>query len=212
MSIEERQEFLKIAVAETSELERLIDQLLTMSQVESGKMPHKPEWFALEPWLSQALARHPLSSKQRIQVNTSNFRALVFGDPRSLTMVLSDLLENALKYSSGTIEVGFEVMKDCWTLRVRDFGPGVAIDDIHRVFERFYRSPAHAQSEVRGSGLGLSIAKHIVDLHGGDIKASNASEGGFMVLVRLPMKTADDNAMEQKEGGPNGRRWAGTGH
>ncbi len=212
MSTEDRQEFLQVAVAETGELERLIEQLLTMSQVENGKMPHQPEWFRVDPWLSRVLARHPIAARQRIRVGPGYNSARVFGDSRSLATVLSDLLENALKYSAGPIEVGIEVARDWWVLKVRDFGPGVAGGDIDRVFERFYRSPAHAQSEIRGSGLGLSIAKHIVELHDGHIEAANAAGGGFVVSVSLPMIDSRENRAERKEGVPDGRRRVGTGY
>ncbi len=207
LSTEDRRDFLSVAVQETQELELLIEQLLTMSRMESAETPHRPQWFTVDAWIAQALARHPVWDRKRIQVVTSRDGELVFGDRRNLTTVLSSLLENALKYSVGVVEVHINILSNSWSLGVRDHGPGVAPDVVDRVFERFYRAPEHAQSEIRGSGLGLSIAKRIVEMHGGDIWADNAPGGGFMVTARLPRGDA-----AKREDTARGRRRISSSH
>lgn len=201
LSPEDRQEFLEVAVAETQELESLIAQLLTMSRMESADLPHQPEWFAMGSWLPQTLERYPVWERQRVRVIQSSRLSMAFGDPRTLTTLLSDLLGNALKYSSGAIDLHLDQEQDWWTITVRDYGPGVNPEVLGRVFERFYRAPGHAQSTIRGSGLGLSIAKHLVEIHGGKIQAANALGGGFVVSVHLPLRPE-----ESKQGGAAGGR------
>lgn len=207
MSPQDRQDFLNIAVQETGELEALIDQLLTMSQMESADVPHQPRWFAVERWIAQSLDRHPAWDRERVRVKVSGNLDWVFGDARHLTTVLSGLLENALKYSSKAVEVQVEAAPRSWGFQVRDYGPGIDPDAAERIFERFYRAPVHAQSEIRGSGLGLSIAKRIVAKHGGTIKARNASGGGLIMDVRLP-QGGDEHGEERADG----RRWIDSGH
>lgn len=208
MTEADRREFLDVAVAETGSLELLIEQLLTMSQIENEAVSHQPRWFRVESWLTKTLSRHSAEARQRIRVvGTVSTTRRVFGDPRTLTTVLSDLIENALKYSDSVIEVHIQTGMDSWGVTVRDYGPGVPPDALDRVFERFYRAPAQAQSEIRGTGLGLSIARHIVEVHQGAIDARNASDGGFIVSLQLPLKS-----IHQKGGQGHGRRRISASH
>jgi signal transduction histidine kinase len=207
-----QQEFLAVSLEETRELESLIEKLLTMSRMEYGMNLHQPDWFDPDNWIARALARHPRQAQERIRIENRARGERVFGDPRSLTTVLSDLLDNALKYSPGPIDVVVERRADAWSVVVRDFGPGVAPTDEARVFERFFRAAAHAKSEVRGSGLGLSIAQHIVEMHGGSIKAENAAGGGFRVHFTLPVNRRSLGSLKQKGVDSHGRRRVGAGH
>lgn len=201
MPDEERQEFLDVAAAETEELEELIDHLLMMSRVESAEMPFKPERFLLDPWFHGILERYAWWDQKRISVSqTPDPNVWVYGDPRELTTALSDLLQNALKYSHDRIDVQFRRATSDWSVTVRDWGPGVPVGEMTKIFERFYRVPAQAQSEVRGSGLGLSIVKRIVESHHGQVQAANAPGGGFQVTMRLPLDAGHEKQRAGKGG------------
>lgn len=182
-----QQEFLAVSLEETRELESLIDKLLTMSRLEDGMNLHQPDWFSPDDWIRRSLARHTPTAQQRVRIINRTRADLLFGDQRNLTTLLSDLVDNAVKYSTGPIDVILDRHAEAWSLTVRDFGPGVAEAEAAHIFERFFRGAAHAKSQVRGSGLGLSIAKHIVDMHGGHIRAENAAGGGLSVSVELPL-------------------------
>lgn len=188
MPPDERREFLDVAVSETHELEGLIDHLLMMSRVEHAENPLDRRQFGVAGWLKATLDHYPVWEQARIIIpDVPTEGVQVYGDPRELSTALSDLLQNGLKYSSGSIEVRVQVAPDAWTVSVRDWGPGVPAGVIEKIWERFYRMPAHAQSEVRGSGLGLSIVKRIVEAHRGQIRAANAAGGGLQVVMTLPM-------------------------
>ena len=105
----------------------------------------------------------------------------VNGVSSRLERAVANLLDNAAKWSppDGTVEVDLHGGE----LRVRDHGPGIAADDLPRVFDRFYR--ATSARGVPGSGLGLAIVRQVVEEHGGSVSAENASDGGASFLVKL---------------------------
>nr|WP_275107300.1 ATP-binding protein [Sulfobacillus harzensis] len=205
---EERSEFLQVAVQETRELEALIEQLLTMSTLDSTGIPFQPQWFSLESWLNQLLDRFPVWERSRIRAvgfEQENLRG--YGDAKALITAVSDLVQNALKYSEGAVEVAYGASETGWRVSVRDFGPGVPTADMDKIFERFYRSPVHAQSEIRGSGLGLSIVKRIAEAHGGTVHAENMPDPkGFRVAILLPW------ALTGVKEGEHGRERLSIGH
>lgn len=103
-------------------------------------------------------------------------------DPRHMQTVLSNLLRNALQASpdSEPVELCAAAERGALVLRVRDRGPGISAGDLERIFEPFHTT------RTRGAGLGLAIARRIVELHGGRITASNAADGGALFEVTLP--------------------------
>ncbi len=210
LNVEERTEFLSVAVQETHELETLIDQLLTMSEWDNAEPPLHLEWFSLEPWVSQLLGRYPIWERERIRLVGLNEVHRGFGDRRSLTTAVSDLVQNALKYSTRQVDVGFREERNGWRIQVRDYGPGVPAADLEKIFERFFRSPAQAQSEIRGSGLGLAIVKRIAEAHGGTVQADNVpAEGGFRVTIFVPWAQHPKQALSERgEGATWTRRQA----
>ncbi len=200
LAVDTRREFLSVAVQETGELEMLIDQLLTMSQWDNAEWPFEPRWFPLAPWLLQLLDRYPVWDRERIQVRGGDRLPHLYGDPRALTTAVSDLLQNALKYSSNEVKLTFREQPEGWMVEVRDFGPGVPSADVEKIFERFYRSPQHAKSEIRGSGLGLAIVKSVAEAHGGRVRADNLGDPpGFRVVLTLPWGKLE----EGHDGGAN---------
>ena len=106
--------------------------------------------------------------------------AVVHGRARALARAISNLLDNAIKYGAGPIEVTISGA----TLEVRDHGAGIPETDLPRVFDRFYRADA-ARTEA-GSGLGLAIVAQVVERHGGTVSARNAADGGAVVGFTLP--------------------------
>lgn len=205
LALAERKEFLSVAVHETHELETLIDQLLTMSQWDNAEPPLKMERFLLAPWVNQLLERYSIWDRERIRLIGCDKTVWVCGDVRSLTTAVSDLIQNALKYATGPLDVTFRLASDGWMVAVRDYGPGVPSADMDKIFERFFRSPIHAQSEVRGSGLGLAIVKRIADAHGGTVHAENVRDGGgFRMTLFVPWATMRGDAIPEGEG-ENGR-------
>ncbi|PSR27653.1 MAG: hypothetical protein C7B47_07370 [Sulfobacillus thermosulfidooxidans] len=183
---EERQEFLSTILEESQQLEQLIDNLLNMSQIEEQGIALNRRSFALKPWIVGLLRRIMPQDRQRIHISVQD--TIVFGDPERLFEALINIVENSLKYSSGNIFIMSGISNGWWTVRVRDEGPGVAASDLERIFQRFYRGSGAAQSDKRGSGLGLSIVKRIVEAHHGRIWAENVRPQGFLVGIELPLQ------------------------
>ena len=112
----------------------------------------------------------------------------VSGDPERIHQVVANLLENAIRHSptSGSVTVRATARGGQVSIEVQDQGPGILPEDTDRVFERFYRAYRARSSTDGGSGLGLSIARWIVDLHGGAIRAEPNRPRGTRMVVSLP--------------------------
>ena len=174
---------------------RLSEQLLTLARAEPGVEASSPA----QPVDLSALAREvieefaPLAAAKQIDLGLSEGgAATVRGDREALRTLLSNLIDNALRYtdSGGRVDVAAETEGGRATLLVRDNGPGIEADERARVFDRFYRGqPAGAQAareQVRGSGLGLAIVKSICDRHGAAIELGPGIDGaGLGVTVRF---------------------------
>ena len=119
-----------------------------------------------------------------INVQVAANMPLVDIDPRRLRQVLTNLLTNDLRYSpaGGSIRLAGESDGENILLSIQDDGPGISPEDLPHVFERFYKS-----ADSGGMGLGLAIAKHIVEAHGGSITAENAPDRGTIFRIKLPM-------------------------
>ncbi len=178
---------LRALLDETNLLSRLMDDLRTLTLAESGALQLAKEPVDLSPFLREvASAFQPQASDAgvTINVNAAASLPLLEIDPGRVRQVLSNLLTNALHYTpaGGKISLAAETGGKNVLLAVQDDGPGISPDDLPHVFERFYKSV-----DSGGMGLGLAIAKHLVQAHGGSITAGNAPEGGTIVRILMPM-------------------------
>ena len=109
-------------------------------------------------------------------------------DPQRMKEVLSNILDNALRYTpeGGHISLSAEVVEDTIEIRVKDSGPGVAADEVDKIFDRFYRTETSRTRDQGGSGLGFAIAKSIVEKHNGRIWGESAPGKGLTVVIRIP--------------------------
>ena len=192
----ERGDLLRTIVEETDRLDRLVGNLLDLARVRAGAMAPSKQPVALDEVVDSVL--HRLSrSLGGVRVRTV-FRDApdVPADPIQIDQVITNLVENAVRFSppGGEITIGVAPWKDTVQVRVTDQGPGIREDDRDRVFETFYRGP-----EGGGSGLGLSIARAIVRAHGGRIWVDGAPTGGASLVFELPAH--DANAAPEEPGG-----------
>ncbi len=114
------------------------------------------------------------------------------GDSSKIRQVINNLLDNALKFTPRGGQVGIELSATPQhiQLSVRDTGPGVPEPELTKIFDRFYQADhARQRNSGRGNGLGLSICKSIVDMHGGQISASRAEAGGLQIVVLFPRES-----------------------
>ncbi|MCX7785797.1 MAG: cell wall metabolism sensor histidine kinase WalK [candidate division WOR-3 bacterium] len=202
----EMQRIISIAQEETNRLVRMIDNLLKASLIESGKVHLQLEPVRINDVINTVLSSQELIIKQKkihlkTQVNPS--LPLIQADKDRLFEVLANLLDNALKFtpSGGTIKISAKTVsgKDKTLIKigavsqqkyiqvtVADTGPGIPKRDLTRIFRKFER--LRTPAKVRGIGLGLNIAKNIVELHSGKIWASSELGKGAQFHFILPIK------------------------
>ncbi len=183
--------FVKAIAEESVRLDRLVDDLLTLAQIESRQELVRHEPILIQTFLDQELQRY-LAVAQRAQVTLEwsvNPTSLSFlADRRQLAQAIGNLTDNAIKYNhpEGTVRVqafrqGTEI---CF--RVDDSGIGIPEVDLPRIFERFYRVDKDRSRETGGTGLGLAIVKHVAESHGGSVQVISRPGSGSCFILRFP--------------------------
>jgi two-component system phosphate regulon sensor histidine kinase PhoR len=194
--------FLEIIMKQSDRLNLILDDLLQLSQIESGQVQFKRESVLLHEAVERTLALiKPLADKKGHTVTVSLPPDLppAAGDEDRLVQVLTNLLDNAVKYTPdrGTIQIAARHIaarsipaggpdQDQVELSVTDTGLGIPEADRPRVFERFYRVDKARSRELGGTGLGLAIVKHIVEAHQGQVWVEGNVPTGSRFVVRLP--------------------------
>jgi len=189
------QENCEIIQDETLRLSRLIEDLNTLSRTESGELPM--DITAIDvPSILEGLnvEKIPTFTQKNLElfIDVPEDCPSVFVDKERISQVIRILINNAARYSEeeGVIEISAKILKDGLVqLSVSDNGPGVPEDALELIFQRCYRMDASRQRGTEGSGLGLSIAKSIIERHEGKIWAENNLEGGLRVSFTIPIST-----------------------
>ncbi|MCA1835667.1 MAG: HAMP domain-containing protein [Actinobacteria bacterium] len=182
-------ETLHVMLRQVERLGSLVAQLVDLSRLESGAVPLQRRLFRLRPVLEDAATESRLHTPDvNVAVDVQPPEVMANGDPERVHQVVTNLLDNALRYSppGATVELEARRGRTGVTIEVRDHGPGISAEESSRVFERFYRADAARSSDDGGAGLGLAIARWIVDLHGGDIRAERREPHGCRMVVELP--------------------------
>jgi two-component system sensor histidine kinase KdpD len=182
-----RQDLLKTVLEEAERLNRLIRNLLDMTRLESGAVKVKKEWLPLEELVGSALNRLDARLAGRaVHVELARDLPLVPCDAVLIEQTLINLLENAAKYSTGSIDLAATEREREVVVEVADRGPGVPPGQEQRVFEKFQRAGREGGPE--GVGLGLTICRAIVSAHGGRIWVENRVGGGASFKFALPVE------------------------
>lgn len=182
--------FLTIIDDEASRLMKLVDDLMSLSRLESRAVAIEPVPVRLDQLADEAMGRmRPQAERRRIVLRASVLEPeIVMADADQILHVLTNLLDNAIKFTpeDGTVEVAVRGNKGGAEVEVSDSGRGIPDDALPRIFDRFYRVERSRSREEGGTGLGLAIAKHIIDAHGGEISAGSRVGRGSVFTVRLP--------------------------
>jgi two-component system, OmpR family, phosphate regulon sensor histidine kinase PhoR len=200
---EEAGRFLDIILKQSDRLNLILEDLLQLSQIESGQVRFKREPVTLQAIVERTLPLiKPLAEKKGHQLGVHLAPELppVMGDEERLVQVLTNLLDNAVKYTPahGSIEIRGRSIQDdghpAVELSVVDSGIGIPESDRPRVFERFYRVDKARSRELGGTGLGLAIVKHIVvEGHGGRIWVEGNQPTGSRFILRLPSASPESH-------------------
>jgi PAS domain S-box-containing protein len=177
---------------------RIISDILDVSRINSGKLRLDREWTdAAELVLSSidALSGSIDEKRIRVEARVQDARAPAFLDPARFQQIFWNLMTNAIKFSpeGGRILVDLQRTGDRLRLEVRDFGQGISAEFLPQLFDRFTQSDAPGNRRHGGLGLGMSIVKHLVDLHGGEVRATSEGAGrGTLVHVELLVEPQGD--------------------
>ena len=182
--------FLKIIERNTQRLDLLIQDLLTISALESGRLKLNLQPLELHPLADKVLADlHAKAENKNVSLVNELPKFATHADVNRLDQVFANLVDNAIKYgrASGTVTVGGKKLDDGnLEIFVRDDGPGIPAESLDRVFERFYRVDKARSRDQGGTGLGLSIVKHIVQAHGGEVRCESELGKGATFFFTLP--------------------------
>lgn len=181
--------FLQTVERHADRLTLLIEDLLTISSLESGQIKLNLQPVALGPVVEKVFADlKPRADAKGVKLLNQLPPLVVTADANRLHQVLSNLVDNAIKYGrvAGSVLVAGRPSDGSAEISVQDDGPGIPVEALERVFERFYRVDKARSREQGGTGLGLSIVKHIVQAHGGKVWARSEPGRGATFLFTLP--------------------------
>ena len=183
-----RLELIQSAAAQTRQLNHLVGNLLDMTRLQSGTVRLNRTPTDVEDLIGAVLGQMQERLRGRkVNVELTEGLPLVSMDAVLMGQALVNLLDNAVKFSpvDTAIQISAQQAGNDLRLKVRDYGAGIASDELDRIFEKFYRGSTAARTG--GTGLGLSICKGIVEAHNGWIRAKNAPEGGLLVEMSIPI-------------------------
>ena len=189
---ERRHVYYETLVRETTRLQRLVEGLLNFGRMEAGVRRFRFEPLDTAALVSRVAAEFEpqiAASGRRIELDGQAGACTIDADPEAISVALRNLVDNALKYApdSPTVEVGWGVEDSQVAIRVRDRGPGIPDSEKRAIFRKFVRGSAAERANVKGSGVGLAMVRHIVAAHGGDVTLASQPGAGCVFTILLPM-------------------------
>ncbi|HET9958689.1 MAG TPA: HAMP domain-containing sensor histidine kinase [Polyangiaceae bacterium] len=191
-SEDKRKQYLQIIVSESERLGSLIENVLDFAKVERGKAAYEFVEANLTDVVTRAVeACRPRAEREQVEIETEfpDGPQLAWIDERAIEIAVINLVDNALKYAPGgkRVQVAVRRRRDHLEIRVSDQGPGIAPEDRKRIFERFVRGQSAHGKQVRGSGIGLALVKHIAQAHGGACDIEDGTPVGATFVFTLSM-------------------------
>jgi len=194
---ERQKKVVEILVTNTSKLQQLIEDLLNFSIAHTKLSKIHNEQVSLDKLLHRVLNDQKLAIlAKKLNVKVRLEPIAVTGDKEMLRVVLDNLLSNAVKYSPTNGRLAIAVKKAGMDARIDiiDDGPGISDEEKHRVFDAFFQGKAKQTGHIKGTGVGLSIAKEFVLAHGGRIEVTDNQPTGAHLSLRLPLHSYDEEA------------------
>jgi two-component system phosphate regulon sensor histidine kinase PhoR len=187
---ENSKRFLSIIRKNAARMHNLIDDILELSAIESGTVKLDTREAELSAMVDDVLASLESQAASRRVTLTNNVElgTIVHVDPTRLEQMLTNLIENAIKFNreGGSVVVKFEEDEDQSRILVEDTGEGIPAQHLERLFERFYRVDRARSRDMGGTGLGLAIVKHLARAHGGEVGVESRVGEGTIFSIELP--------------------------
>jgi two-component system sensor histidine kinase KdpD len=194
-SEEEQANFASAIERETDRLNHLVGNLLDMSRIEGGALKLEKEWYPFDELVHDVLGHLQTVSRGReIITHIPPDLPPVEIDYLQMDQVMTNLIENALRYTKTPIEISVEAVSGEMQVSVADRGPGIPWADLERIFDKFYRVNGARSSgtSTMGTGLGLAVCRGIIEAHGGRIWAEQRSGGGAIFRFVLPIRSLEE--------------------
>lgn len=179
--------FLEQINSEVDRLTKLVNALLNISKIKSGRLSQAKKKINLKAKADETIKLlQPVADKNKIKItNELPDEYEIFADPEQMDHVIQNLIENAIKYSPEGANIFIRPGPSVGSFRIDDTGIGIAPNEISKIFDRFYRVD---KTRAKGSsGLGLSIVKNVIDLHGGKIEVKSETAKGSSFIIYLPI-------------------------
>jgi len=188
---DKRAEFARTIFANTQRMQRIVDELLDLSRIESGHWTPRPQSVRVADAAREVFGRVGAAAKSRaiaLETNIGSAADVVYADRTALEQILLNLVENALRHTpeGGRIIIETAAAQNGVYVTVSDTGSGIAPEHLPRIFERFYRADSGRSRESGGTGLGLAIVKHLVEAHGGSVRADSVVGTSTTIRILFP--------------------------
>jgi len=188
---DKRSEFARTIFSNTQRMQRIVDELLDLSRIESGHWKPRPEQVRIADAAGEVFGRVTTAAKSKAIVLDTSIDAdadTVYADRTALEQILLNLVENALRHTPEGGRITIETRPDDQGVRlfVKDTGSGIPPEHLPRIFERFYRADSGRSRDTGGTGLGLAIVRHLVEAHGGSVRADSEVGAGATIEIFLP--------------------------
>lgn len=193
---ENNRRFLSIIQRNAARMHRLIDDILELGAIEAGNVKVRPESVLLHALVDDVVASLSAAADLRSVIvhNLVASDVRVFADPHRLIQILTNLIDNAIKFNREGGTVTIKHHRDQGDrISVADSGEGIPAHHLDRLFERFYRADRARSRELGGTGLGLAIVKHLVKAHGGEVSVESRFGEGTQFTIELPEPTDATN-------------------
>ena len=192
-SEERRQRYYDVLLEQSERLSSLIDNILDFAKMEEGRKEFEFEKVDMGPLLEEIVSTMQQQVRHRefmVEVLIDGSLPSIEVDRVAITQAITNLIDNAIKYSSGAKKINVRGFTDnqYLVITVKDFGIGIKPEEINRVFDRFYRGGDELTRAVKGSGLGLTLVKQIVDAHQGSVNVESEPGRGSTFSIRLPLE------------------------
>lgn len=187
-----RSQHLNIINQEVRRLERIVGDMLSVSEIEAGSLKlaiHDVRLPALFSDIEAEFAAPARAKNITLRFDLPPKLPTIVGDRDKLVLALTNIIGNAIKYTpeGGNVKVAVRA-EDALVIEIADSGIGIAAEDVDRIFDRFYRAKDPRVEKIVGTGLGLALAREVMRLHGGDVTVQSVPDRGSTFTIRMPLK------------------------
>jgi signal transduction histidine kinase len=186
-----RAEFAKTIFSNAQRMQRIVDELLDLSRIETGHWKPRPQLIRVAEVASEIFGRVGASAEAKgvtLDIAIEPGAETIYADRTALEQILLNLVENAIRHTGegGRITIRTTRDGDGVSLAAGDTGSGIPPEHLPRIFERFYRADSGRSRDAGGTGLGLAIVRHLVEAHGGTVRADSTVGVGTTVSIFFP--------------------------